>query len=174
MFAFVKFVLSLRTVSQSVTTTLLAGSLWPTRTLYSGLLFQVCGRYLCIFSSSFFLLAGILHFRTLGANLTKGPVFSRVCVVSRTLAGGSSPPPGPHLVCWARPWSQGPRGGRWEAAGARFGAQIAPKGEQFHFANRSHLSNWASLMIVFLDLAWLYCPEPGHLRTGQLCPWVRS
>ena len=30
-------------VSQSVTTTLLAGSTWPTLTLYSGLLFQVCG-----------------------------------------------------------------------------------------------------------------------------------
>ena len=24
-------------------------------------------------------------------------------------------------------------------------------------------------MIVFLDLAWRYRPEPGHLRTGQLC-----
>ena len=27
-------------------------------------------------------------------------------------------------------------------------------------------------MVVFLDLAWLYRPEPGHLRTGQLCLWA--
>ena len=39
--------------SQSVTTTLLAGSTWPTLTLYSGLLFQVCGGYLCIFQCIF-------------------------------------------------------------------------------------------------------------------------
>ena len=25
-------------------------------------------------------------------------------------------------------------------------------------------------MIFFLDLAWLSRPEPGHLRSGQLCP----
>ena len=42
-----------KTSSQSVTTTLLAGSTWPTLTLYSGLLFQVCGGYLCIFQCIF-------------------------------------------------------------------------------------------------------------------------
>ena len=39
--------------SQSDTTTLLAGSTWPTLTLYSGLLFQVRGGYLCIFQCIF-------------------------------------------------------------------------------------------------------------------------
>ena len=40
-------------ISQSIITTLLAGSTWPTLTLYSGLLFQVCGGYLCIFQCIF-------------------------------------------------------------------------------------------------------------------------
>ena len=40
----------------------------------------------------------LLELPSLGANLTKGPVFSSVHRVSRTLVGGSSPPPAPHLV----------------------------------------------------------------------------
>ena len=43
--------------------------------------------------------------------------------------------------------------------------------------NRS--SVWLSICflddtVVFLDLAWLYRPEPGHLRNRQLCPWACS
>ena len=55
-------------------------------------------------------------FRPRGTSLRD--LFLAVCVVSRALAGGSSPPPAPHLVCWARPWSQGQQvpiytGGSW-------------------------------------------------------------
>ena len=69
----------------------------------------------------------------LGAQTSLWDLFVAVCVVSTTLADGSSPPPAPQLMYSARPWSQGPRRGRWEATGARFGAQIAPKHRRIRY-----------------------------------------
>ena len=86
-----------------------------------------------------------------------------MCVVSSTLAGGSSPPPAPQLMYSARPVSQGPLGRRWEATGARFGAQIAPKHAHFH--------RWKSRIAV--KIGFLARDREGGVGYQRRCCWCR-
>eukprot|EP00964_Phaeocystis_antarctica_P070046 scaffold42615_cov42-Phaeocystis_antarctica.AAC.2 len=69
----------------------------------------------------------------LSASRVRGPDGGAVCVVSRTLAGGSSPPPAPQLICIRL--GRGRRG-RVEGAGRQpelgLALKLPPQSTHFH------------------------------------------